>query len=955
MKFNFLQEDFSAGELSPRAQGHVESEAYKAGLKLAANVAPTRAGSLASRAGGKHLFDAVEMADNLKEDNNLSGRPVQHIPLHDGPYGDCIVEVHPTGLRLMDKNGLIPWNFYPTSELLQFIPYQFDAGGNPLSWGDKYGSVYMTNRGQALSVQYVLTKGIANVLRNTDWAALPAGTNETWTLSGKMAGDPFTMEVFHEQSATLDTFAVAPGADGTFSVTFDPRHLGAVEDFFIRLHTPITPASTALWDIQLIKNGTVLQAYTAFSDTGGRPTEERIRWASFWISKDQPYKGLPATFWTALAGGPNGEYAGYALSWTQTNSIHPGIWSFGQMPVAMGLDLIQGANVVAVYQDRLWYGNNKAAGRPQIIASMIGFQNLFDQGISTIGGTPGATQAMFVFKVPEDVYTFIGVNGGRETINSSIGGSGDAKSYCDIVRFNIPAYTPLVTPDGYSLGGFVAAADTGSWAGVPNLQVKRNGVILTQQVKPNYKNADPAQGLEAPDNDKYYAVAPIYNLFGGNNSTAMGNVIFPTGIVQAGDILKFSTIPLAPDPLNLTIASPSGDIAFLNVLRGLVLGTTRVEKRFTQNAPLTIDPSSGQSFEVDDESSSGAASQLTALDINDRVLFAQLGRKVLRMAGISIATDGGLVAEDVGVAGEHLTNARIRSMCFLKSPVPRVVMAFDDGTGAVMSLVGKGQAFSRFTLPAQFGGIYNVAALNVDDADSQLWVGTDNGVTLYFDTFESDIISKTVLFDSGDVTPPQRIAYDTENPLPPVMDGWKRLPLLINGAVQYVTGLSVGLSTSSVWIVVNGQVQGPLPCSVDGVTGLPMVDLTTLGLSTTWVDENGLRRAQEVYVGLAFADHHWTTLPLEGGNPVGTSQNLTSRKPQLWLRFVDSYLPLVNGTRCEERGPDDPVDLLAGRVTGDRRATEMNFQRAAVVDVVMDKPLRMEVSAVFGGAVMNNI
>src|SRR2546429_4074390 len=36
VKFNFLQGDFSAGELSPRAQGHADSEAYKAGLRLAA-------------------------------------------------------------------------------------------------------------------------------------------------------------------------------------------------------------------------------------------------------------------------------------------------------------------------------------------------------------------------------------------------------------------------------------------------------------------------------------------------------------------------------------------------------------------------------------------------------------------------------------------------------------------------------------------------------------------------------------------------------------------------------------------------------------------------------------------------------------------------------------------------------------------------------------------------------
>jgi hypothetical protein len=58
--------------------------------------------------------------------------------------------------------------------------------------------------------------------------------------------------------------------------------------------------------------------------------------------------------------------------------------------------------------------------------------------------------------------------------------------------------------------------------------------------------------------------------------------------------------------------------------------------------------------------------------------------------------------------------------------------------------------------------------------------------------------------------------------------------------------------------------------------------------------------------GSLYPEHRWTSLPLEGGNPVGTSQNLTSRKAQLYLRFVDSYLPLVNGARLSGARRCDP-------------------------------------------------
>jgi hypothetical protein len=174
------------------------------------------------------------------------------------------------------------------------------------------------------------------------------------------------------------------------------------------------------------------------------------------------------------------------------------------------------------------------------------------------------------------------------------------------------------------------------------------------------------------------------------------------------------------------------------------------------------------------------------------------------------------------------------------------------------------------------------------------------------------------------------------------MDGWKRLPLVNTGAVQYIQGLLAG---TTVYAVIRGQVQGPYTVDINGKVDLTALELT----STTWRDGDGKLRAEEVYAGQMFDTHRWTSLPLEGGNPVGTSQNKMSRKAQLYVRFVDSYLPKVNGTRAAERGPEDKMDLLGSRVTGDRRATELNFQRAAVVDVVMDKPLRMEVSAIFGG------
>lgn len=977
MKFGLIQGDFSAGELSPRARGHTESPAFKAGLALAHNFAPSRTGSIASRAGARFLLDGKNFRSGL-----YSTMPVQHVPVHDSPAGDIIIEVSPTGMRLMDKTGVIPLNFFPSSQMLQYNVQGTDGDGTIFTYGDKYGTVYLTNHGDPSTVySYFLTQdpGTLNanpLMRASQWAGLPAGTNEHWVLSGKIAGDSVEATVALSPSMSVISQVLTPAEDGTFSFEFD----AAGSDFQIRLDTPNPPAAsvaTSLWDIQLVKNGSVLEVDTtpfAFADDTVRPSQERVRADSFWLSADSPYKGDLATFWVAFAGGQAGAYAGLSFSWTQASATVPGIWTFGQLPCApASLALVQGSNTVVVYQDRLFFGNSKAAGRAQVIASVIGFMEVFNSGMDADGNNTipqagvggrnfgGTLNHWFVFKVVKETYT---VQAGDLTSPVTVLDSGGTPIGTVVgFNFHIPAVVPLPDPPQFS-GGVYHLAPGGP---APELSVTINGNRVL--VQPEIPHTLPTTSLPAAESAQVgvLASAPISSyVVGVDNPLAIaptGSALFeltPASTIHAGDVIVFSTVVEATDPLNLTLATPSGSISWLKVLRGLALGTTRVEKRFPQGETIALDPATGGSPAVDDESNLGSATLLDAVTVNDRILFAQTGRKTLRMAGISITTDGGLVAEDVGVAGEHLTAKRIRSMCFLKSPVQRVVMAFDDGTAAFMTL-GPHEAFSRLTIPAQFEGVYNVAALNPADGDSQLWVGTENGCTLFMETTESDIVNKQ--FDVVGTTAPHT-PYDAEIPTPMCADGWCRLPLVSAGGKQYVSGLSACLQTASVYVIINGQTFGPLPCSPDIITGKTMVDLTTLGFTPTWQDDGTnlmafpttpQRRPQEVYVGVTYPVHEWDSLPLEGGDPTGSSQSLKSRKVQLYLRFVDSYMPIVNGTRPQERGPDDKMDLLGARVSEDIRCTEMTFTRGAKVTVVQDLPLRVEVVAMFGGTQVNNV
>jgi hypothetical protein len=196
------------------------------------------------------------------------------------------------------------------------------------------------------------------------------------------------------------------------------------------------------------------------------------------------------------------------------------------------------------------------------------------------------------------------------------------------------------------------------------------------------------------------------------------------------------------------------------------------------------------------------------------------------------------------------------------------------------------------------------------------------------------------------------VTYEDEQ-TPPIMDAWLRVP------VQAVTPATIDLPGSwrglEACVFANGNFLGVFPVIDDG-SGDGQVTVDGLGLPATWVDKNGQRQASYMTFGIAYPGHRFQLLPLEGGNPAGTAQGSVSRRVQGFLRLVDSYLPLVDGVRVkDDREVADPMDLLANRVTGDRRVTEMGYHRGAQLEVSMDLPLRVEVSAIFGPTASNSV
>lgn len=850
MNWDFLQGDFSAGEISTRSRGNVGSDIYKAAMSRARNTMPTRAGSVASRAGGRFVTAApaigsggVAAPPTINQLVEARGRPVQHIPVLDGPYGDFIVEIGNFYIRMLDKFGVRTWH-QPIDPVIADGLYT----GFTDVWGDADSQTLYFNNSNGVG-QRVLSIGGSN-----NFVGDPAGTDETFTLVGNLAGDSVTLRVINDITAGFADYVIPRGA---FSINFGVIDAGNPGfSIYLRSQAGVVTAST-LWGLKLTKNG--MQTSNQCILTAGKVQSE-----SFWAN---------GQFWVVLVDGSTA----MALCWTTP----PG--GADQMGVVWNYDVLPLETPIA------WTINATIAKGDQRLAH----GNVYE---ATIAGQTAAV------------------------------GTG-------------PTGTGAAIVDNTVTWAFVQAYD--------------------------YAGGFAATTIVVYQNRLWFGTTDI---FGGVRATKVG-----FGDVVAGSF-KFQfggvhLVPQAADALNLKLAAPTGKICWMRILHGMVIGTTRRELTFTQGATLAIDPSTGLNFDALDHSELGSDPALGAMAVNEKIMFFQKGRQILRSASVrfnweSGLPQGGLIAEDIGVYGEEFLQGRVRSMCYLKSPVPRLVFALDDGTVAVATLGGPGGvAWSGLSLPAVLGGVFSVVALNTTTG-SQLWIGTESGTSLQFDILESDIVKK-VLFALNGTAAPTRTPYATDTPLPPVMDGWTRLAAFTVGADVALSGSAglgrnsfpVSLNGQSVYILSTGQVFGPYLVYTNGAGQYyaqnAAADVGWSGYN--WVDAAGKSHAREMYVGLAYPEHKAVTLPMEGGNPVGTSQALKSRHAQLYVRLVDSYMPLINGVRPPERGPGDVPDLFGTRVTEDIRSTELGFQRGSMVTIEQDRPLRMEFSAIFGGTQTNNL
>ena len=972
MKFDFLQSDFSGGEISPRAQGHADSELFKTCAAKMSNCIPTEQGSFQSRAG-------------LARANAVPGweQAVKVYPVQDSPLGDIVLEISSGSLRMLDKRGqALPWNgllwdFEAPQGQNQLGPSPTTAGPSGWYFVDTTGEAqsYVDPVDNKVCLRNRIGFGSVSAIAGGPGIPVshgyPAGTGEGFQFRFTFSGSPVTVSIKDNLGgyAAVDRFTTP----GDQVVGFTPE-VGATSFVIIVQSDPNSVSASNVWGFSLIKDGMVTSG--AFTPPSSPPSAwlNQVHGDSFWVetnntateqifispaSPGMQYNPRISTINFSATGG-SGIYTWSCVS-SYGSTIDPvtGVFTVGISSGAGWVDYVTctdsagGSSTVSVTSDAS--SNATIDVNPHTMGNLYTGQTLqlyltsyssskFSSvfwtvaapaygsidpvtGIYTAPSTPSPADTVIV--------TFINGNDPTHTFSHTLPPTviADRRDYF----FTTLALAGQATP----IQLVYRSPQPGD---APLLQQWSLSPFAVQE---NIGPANPLPPLSDIVAMTYYQS----RLFLGFNNSFGNIAASQTGPAVNVLSLKFSfqtsTPALSTDAINLKLDTPKGKIVWMNVLRGLILGTTRNEKVFSSGV-IALDTTTGQVFSISDESSIGSDPALVALDVGDKIAFFTHGRRSMRLAGIDIQSSGGLVAEDPGALGEHLLYRRVRSFCLLRAPVQRLVFAFDDGTMAIAMLKGAGAggrqqlSWSEMTLPLPYKA-FCVAALDSDDG-STLWVGTEGGQSLLVTDLDSRHKPKYLTLAAPVGQSSQRQEFDVEQ-MPPIMDGWVRRPVTSSGVVPGLPSEFSGLSCAA---IVNGVYLGQFATSTDGSgrvsLTVPIASETLPGQPLT---------PTEAFVGVAYSDHEVELLPLEGGNPMGTAQGLKSRKVQCYLRLVDSYLPMVNGMQSFERQPGDVMDGQAARITGDRRTTELGFKRGSQLVISQPLPLRVEVSAVFGGTQVN--
>jgi hypothetical protein len=383
---------------------------------------------------------------------------------------------------------------------------------------------------------------------------------------------------------------------------------------------------------------------------------------------------------------------------------------------------------------------------------------------------------------------------------------------------------------------------------------------------------------------------------------------------KSGDGFDFTLGAGDADGLSF-VASIQGAIRWLRGQKILLAGGESTEHSISGGGGAlgggsVITPSA---IDVRDESAFGSAA-VPGAHVGDQVLFVASDGKNVRAISYDLQQNG-WTSRALTFVAEHIVEAGIRELHFSKHPTPTIIAVLSDG----------GLAFCTYDR----------------SVDVLAWYRVDIGATV-----RSATVVRTFFGDDLWLSVTRGGAFLLE-----------RLPLYDNpGNATYVDSAVTGTVAAATFGGLSHLEGQTVRVLVAGATGAALRDdqVVTGGQITISDYDAATDNGKVIIVGLPYTATA-TTLPLEGGNPAGTSQMAKRRRPKVRLRLNESALPLVNGNRAPDRTPATPMGDPEPPFTGDVDMRVLGWSEDGAVTLEQDLPFRTEILALFSTAQVNEV
>lgn len=366
------------------------------------------------------------------------------------------------------------------------------------------------------------------------------------------------------------------------------------------------------------------------------------------------------------------------------------------------------------------------------------------------------------------------------------------------------------------------------------------------------------------------------------------------------------------DAIIYTIASNKVNvIRWLASAGRLIVGTAGGEFTVTSTSDAPLSPSN---VSVKKQTSYGSSS-IPPIQIRNIVIFVQRAGRKLREFFFRFEQDS-YVAPDITILSEHITKPSITSLDYKQESDSLVWAVRSDGKLLSMTYERDQDviAWARQIFGGSFGTgnavCESIASIPIADRD-QSWVITkrtiNDATVRYVEYMDEKQWDGATSFQWDDLNTDSALTYD-------------------GSAITTVTGLN-HLEGETVKIIADGSLHP---------------DKTVVSGSVT-LD----RSASEIEVGLSYTSTLKTLRP-DIQQPLNTIQGKSKRWNEVIVRFHETLGGKINGDPIDYRTSADEMDQAPALFTGDKRISNLGYDKEGQNTITQDTPLPMSIIMITG-------